>query len=329
MSRTLDLELRRVGAQGSDMNKLPVFSTLGNAVSFPFREISAVVRLSWLPMLILTAAYVYFMKEYLAIAPTLMQGLGTGADPQIPLNFLALEFGFLAIYLVVNAVVSVALYRLIFTGDRRPGTFVYFGFGKAELLLIVQPIVLGLIVMVYALVFGLGMGLLAAVGASALPPDLVPIVLGVVPLIFVLFIIWFVIRMVLWAPNIVAENRFSILGAAKVTKGNFWRLLGLFVLYAIVLIIIQVIIFAILGALFGSAMPAFPMIEPGASPEQLQQQMGEMMRALAEFIEKNIVVVGAVAYVLFLIVNAMTVGLLGYAYKGIKGSAGPSAAAEF
>lgn len=312
------------------MNKLPVFSTLGSAITFPFREISAVVRLTWLPMLILTGAYVYFMREYLAFMPAMMQSLqNPGSPPQFPVQFLMTELIFFGVYLVINAVVAAALLRVIIFDDRRPGALVYFGFGKVELFLILMPIAFVLIIVIYAVLFSVIVGIVGAGLMAALPPDIGPYVLGALPVAFVLFLIWFVIRMILWSPTIVAEKKFSLLNAARVTAGNFWRLLGLIILFGIVIGILQLVVFGVVGAVFGSAMPAIPIPEPGASPQDTERAMMAMMETFARIVQENIYIIAPIIYVLFIIATAWNMALIGYAYKNIKGVSGPSAAEQF
>lgn len=312
------------------MNKLPVFSTLGSAISFPFREISSVVRLSWLPILILTGAYVYFMREYLAFMPAMMQSLqNPAAPPQIPVQFLMTELIFFGVYLVVNAVVAAALLRVIIFDERRPGTLVYFGFGKVELFLILMPISFVLIIVIYVVIFSVVVGIAGAGLMAVLPPDIGPYVLGALTVAFVLFLIWFVIRMILWSPTIVAEKKFSLLNAARVTAGNFWRLLALIILFGIVIGILQLVVFGVLAAVFGSAMPAIPIPEPGANPQDAERAMMAMMDTIARTVEENIFVIAPILYAVFIIGTAWNMALIGYAYKNIKGVSGPSAAEQF
>jgi hypothetical protein len=67
------------------------------------------------------------------------------------------------------------------------------------------------------------------------------------------------------------------------------------------------------------SLPAFPMPTPDMSPEQMNTAMLEWMRAFFALIQQNLVVVGIVYYVIAIIFNAIGIGLLGYAYKSIKG----------
>jgi hypothetical protein len=239
-----------------------------------------------------------------------------------------IELGYIVLALGVPAIVGAALYRVILF-DERPSSFVYFRFGKVEFFLMLAQIVLALIIVFYVVLFFVAFGILTGIVSSVAPEAAAPIS-GLAAGAFVLFLFWFIIRFMLWPPTIVDTRRFAFMATTQVTSGNFWRLLGLVILMIIGSLVLAMVLFAVLGAVLGpDALPKLEVPQPGASPEAGLQAMSKMMQAMGELLQKYAVPLGIVWYVLAIILNAMGVGLLGYAYKSIKGGTADEAVAEF
>jgi hypothetical protein len=248
----------------------------------------------------------------------------------MPPGFWMIELGYLVLALGVPAIIGAALYRVILH-DERPSSFVYFRFGKVEFFLILAQIVLGLILVFYFVVFGLGLGILAAVVSSAMPDAVAPVSLALT-VAFALFVIWFIIRFMLWPPTIVDTGSFAFMETTRVTAGNFWRLFGLVILIIIGSLLLSMGFFILLGIIVGPeaiAQLKIPTPTPDQSPEASLQAVTQFMQSLFALVEKNAIPLGITWYVLTIIVNGMGVGLLGYAYKSIKGNMGEARAEAF
>jgi hypothetical protein len=90
--------------------------------------------------------------------------------------------------------------------------------------------------------------------------------------------------------------------------------------------------FILLGIIVGPeaiAQLQIPTPTPDQSPEASLQAVTQFMQSLFALVEKNAIPLGITWYVLTIIVNGMGVGLLGYAYKSIKGNMGEARAEAF
>ena len=102
-----------------------------------------------------------------------------------------------------------------------------------------------------------------------------------------LVVIYFVLRLAVWPASVVATGRLSPVEAWRLTRGNVWRLIGLFVLTAIVIWI--VVVPPVAAYFYQVKMDAGPMMQPGGplDPEALKQAsdpaaMRELMRQAME-----------------------------------------------
>jgi hypothetical protein len=197
------------------MPRLPVFATVGRAYSFVFKNLGILYRLCWFPVLI------FALPEFVSFNP--VANVWKSTTPVL----LALAISVaMVVFLVQTFFLSmalVAIHRVILFGDRKPGIFLLFSVGIVELYFTVVPLVVQLgavgIVVLAILVFGWptigpapGNGLLRSVAFFA------AWALGT----------WVFCRFVAFYPLVVVTERLAIREAWRLSRGNFWRILGVF-----------------------------------------------------------------------------------------------------
>jgi hypothetical protein len=143
-----------------------------------------------------------------------------------------------------------------------------------------------------------------------------------------LVVIYFVLRLAVWPASVVATGRLSPVEAWRLTRGNVWRLIGLFVLTAIVIWI--VVVPPVAAYFYQVKMDAGPMMQPGGplDPEALKQAsdpaaMRELMR---QAMERQMQALQPYAplfwlcYLLFYVFfTGLSIALISYSYKALKG----------
>lgn len=311
------------------MNKLPVFKTIGQTFGFVVeRRFFTLLRLVWFPSLItiivgmLPAMYAYF--RYGTLPNQIEHDVG-GANVQIPdlsdPNLVALHLLNFVVSIVFSAIIAVSIHRLILLDDRRPGTFFYLRLSKQEWLYIIAWVLYFVAIMLaFAPLFG---HLFYAAGsqfniADLGNPEAVRDTLG--PLVAnpgtaialglaLLFMLVVVVRFGLAFPIIVAEDRLSFGRSWALTRGNFWRLIGFWLLVGILGSILLVFLLAVVGLAVGGIVVAL-------------MSGNETVGALGVLI---LVVPAAIAFLVYFVVAvAIFVAALSFSYKALAGDAAPA-----
>jgi hypothetical protein len=145
----------------------------------------------------------------------------------------------LPISMVVGAMLAAAVARGVLkpSGD----VFGYLRFGMDEFRVLVVTFVLGLVMSLVAVVglvaFALLIAATRAAGWGGFAFILGLLGFGVVVGLFV----WLSVRLSLAVPMTVAERRFAFFDSFRVTKGRFWPLLGMVILAAVMVLIVQLL----------------------------------------------------------------------------------------
>ncbi len=306
------------------MHKLPVFATFGRALWFVIGDLPAIVRLSWFPLLLVTVANYFVGLQMLDLTIDMLEKAQAGGTPPDPLAMMqhpaytwSLAVGLLQA--VAVAIVTVALHRILLYGDRKPGTFIHFSFGKVELLFLLVPLLLALAVMFFILVVMIGLAVATGAGmsASGLSPEQLqqwtqgsPLVAGALALLAVI-VIYLAVRLHIVFPTMVVEQRMAISEAWDLTNGNFWRIGGLYVLVFLLATALGFAVMAVIASAAGLGM--FPPVTEGkAAVEKFQLDM-------IKFEREHFLPFVAVGYVLNILIGAFGVGLLSYSYKALRG----------
>jgi hypothetical protein len=232
------------------MNKLPVFRVAGRAIGFTLWNCFTIFRLAWFPIVALFAAQIGLSAYIMQIDGETLRGLPNPFTVALVVErILAFNVANLVLQTIALAAVAVAIHRVILFGDRRPGQFFNFAFGKTEFLYIVMGVLTALIVL----------GALAAIitpfvlfmsGGDPVgmfkrlvdDPDAASQAIkgalsgGGLTVFFIftfvayVLIIYLSLRLAVWPPAVVATNRISPSEPWQITRGNVWRLIGAFVL---------------------------------------------------------------------------------------------------
>lgn len=219
------------------MQNVPVFEVIQYSYRFLFSEFRTILRLTWFPLLV--ATLVQLAVDFRSIDAHVAAG---GFDRTLPGD---LWWGILssAVSALVYAMVAVALHRLILFDDRKPGTLLLFSLGRTEWLFIALALI----------AFAVGavvLGPLVALRAAMSPaPDNPSILL--LPVIILTFVAvaagayWWTRLMPLY-PVMVVEKRLDFRAALDLSRGNFWRLVGVFLLGSLPVAIVFVIVSQVL-----------------------------------------------------------------------------------
>jgi len=295
------------------MNKLPVFKTVGQVFSFVVeRRFFTLLRLIWFPALLSVLAgagpAVYQFQKFRGqeVPPEAVWALF--ADPV----YQALYVLNIVVSFVLSSVIAVCVHRLIFFGDARPGTYFYLRFTADEGRYILAFILYSLVIFIVVLIPMSGH--LAWVFTQertfttfdpALMQEMVKdprtwlaYCLG---LLFALIVLT---RLGLVFPIIVAEGKLSFARSWELTRGNFWRLIG----FWIVTVILAILLIMLLAFVFVFAAIAIV----GAVAVG-----GETIGALGILLFAAPVVISAIVY---LVVGVtLFIAALSFSYKALAG----------
>jgi hypothetical protein len=301
------------------MNKLPVFKTVGQVFGFVVeRRFFTLLRLIWFPALLSVLAgsgpAIYQFQKFggQEVAPEAVWALF--ADP-IYQGLYALN---LVVSFVLSAVIAVCVHRMIFFGDTRPGTYFYLRFTAEEWRYVLAFILYSLAVTIavalpigghFAVLFTQDPELFRRPGPEMMqtivsdPRTWIAYGLGL------LFALTMLTRFGLVFPIIVAEGRLSFARSWELTRGNFWRLIG----FWIITVILAILLIMLVGMVFLFAMVAMM----GAIALG-----GETVGALGILVFAAPLVISALVYVVVGV--TLFIAALSFSYKALAGDPPPS-----
>lgn len=324
------------------MNKLPVFRTFGNALGFTLWNFFTIFRLSWLPFAALFGTM--YLVGYFAAGAMTTGALGTPVLNPRDLNenivqFLLLESVMILLQAIVIAAVAVSIHRVILFGDRRPGSFFNFAFGITEFLYVMMGALTLLIfiaimgALLTPVIYIVSQGDFAGFfkqfrNFPASMPGFVQsgefVSLMLVYCLGGLVAFYFFLRLAVWPPAVVATKRLSPAEAWGLTRGNVWRLIGLFLLPVLLIWIVVIPATASYWYYNSQELQAvhevapiagLPNPDPTAAKEAARRVMEHKMQSFQQFMPAL-----WLAYLLFYIFfTGLSVAMLSYAYKALKG----------
>ncbi|NWG45461.1 MAG: hypothetical protein HXY25_02800 [Alphaproteobacteria bacterium] len=238
---------------------IEVFASLGYGLKMGTLHLPRVLVVTLPGLVIYGAATAWFMKLYFSYASGIVMPTETGGQPVFPPfdPMIAVAYG---VMLLAAIPFSVALSRAYLDPGR---VLPSFGLGATEfrmlcalLLMLALVFLIGLVV----LAGGLGLGLLAQAGLPEFVPILVMIAAG---LFAYWFLLVFVYRYMLFMFDIVARERWAFGEAFRLSKGQGWRLFGLFWLHVVATIVVWIPVDILAGTVIGfeftpGEMPTFP-----------------------------------------------------------------------
>ncbi len=259
--------------------KIPFERTISGAYRFAFTNILSIIGIGWFPYLLLcllaAAAIHQFGPQVLALFDT----FGEKPDPArfraIITTILSAEAILAPPFLVISAMAAVGMMRKAL--GQHPGpVFVFFSLGSQVWRLVGSYILLVL----------LGVGMMIVVAGAialawfALDKFAKPAEVPATALLFVATYLWLVyalIRVYFFLPAVVvAENHIGIRRSWHLGGGNFWRIVGIFLIVSLpVGLAAQTIESSIFQMAGGSLY-----LPPGSSPAEIHQFFSTFIEVL-------------------------------------------------
>ena len=333
---------RNIGRKGSRfakgrgaMTKLPVFGTFGNAFGFAFTNFFTCFRLAWLPfslLIIASQAVAWYVTDKMVSAvvtdpePTphiVFQQIFQHMD-----RFALLQGTLMILQAIVIAAVAVSIHRVILFGDRRPNSYLNFAFGKTEILYLLMTAIMLLLVMtlmaviltptIYALANGDFTSFFSQFEKfpQNMPNLMASGTFGVLMFAYLagwIIVVFFMLRLAVWPPSVVATGRLSPSEAWNLTQGNAWRIIGLFVLTGIAIDFILLSIFGV-----GMANGGFEMLQHMKTMRQTHNPL-EMREAIRDGLQSYLPLIFVLYLCVAIFFTSLGVALVTYAYKALKG----------
>lgn len=303
------------------MNKIPVMGTISRAYGFLISDFVTIVRLSWAPLLALTILQFYVVPITLEATIKTLQT----DDQSRMLGLGGLPLLLAAVVVVVNVMILVALLRVVVSGDRKPGLFIYAWFGGAELRIIAVAALLG-VALVVAMIGSIFLLAILMVMATAMPVVGIVVVLACLALIGAL--IWVGLRLSLVAPVIVAESGLGVERSWQLTRGNALRMLAILLVTGVPLAIVASIISSVI---YGSDMPPFPDVlgmwsAAKGNLKEFMEAFGRAMKpyniAVAQAQLQHWTAISILGFITTMISTALYAGATGVAYVSAGGRSG-------
>ena len=306
------------------MTKLPVFTAFFAALAFLATHALTLLKIMWLPALALLGAFVAVMPSLLD-AQMSGAAMGESPDPAAMVAAVGAMFKSMGLLYLVMAIV----YPMIIAGvlkhivrGETPKLPFYLGYAGDELRVLGAFL---LVIVMTGIVYVVGvLAILAvAVGLSAVSPALGGVLGFVAGIAFVCAFVWFLMRLSVSLPAAVGARSLGVVESWRMTKGNIWRLLLYWILFAIVLIPVVSIFMAV-------AMPDMmgaygDMIAAGQDPaaqEAVNQRLLQMQRDMWDMSKPGFWPYVIAVYVYTLVTNAVWCVAAGVAYRYLSGDAG-------
>jgi hypothetical protein len=278
-------------------------------------------------------------------------------------DFIFIQVVIAILQLIATAAVAVAIHRVILFGDRKPGHYFTFSFSRTELLYSFMAIVTVLITLAimasifvpvfYIVTHGDFAGFFAQFknwpinAPSTLVGDQFSVLVPAY-LIGWLVVVYFMLRLAVWPPAVVATNRFALGEAWSLTRGNVLRLFGMFLLTVITIWLVVVLAIASFwynasrhGHMIppmpddATTMPSLPdpraapaapgaiqlpsapvaKEDPAAAREAARRLVDRELQAVMPYLP----LIWLVELLVYIYGTAFSVALLSYSYKALKG----------
>lgn len=307
---------------GGQAVKIPFERTIASAYRFAFTNILSIIGIGWFPFLLLAALIGGLIYLWLPQLGELVAMIGKAQDKpnfdpaQVFARFAPIAGSYFLVIVVgtiVQAMVNVGLMRKAL--GQHPGpVFIFFSLGSQVWRLIGSYLLLMLLAWGAILVGVLGIAgialLLSKVAEAAMAP-----VTGLLIFLAILWFIYAAVRVIFFIPAVVvAENHIGIRRSWHLGRGNFWRILGIFLIVTVPLsmavnTIAQSILQLGLGPEFGSGMMA-------DDPAELQKLIADVLHAFGRLWPYY----AALQLLSFVLQAGLTVGASANAYKLVTGA---------
>lgn len=293
------------------MKKLPVLTILSRTFGFLLGDLPTIIRLSWLPLAIAAGVSFYLGGQAIDAMVAAKGDPSAGASaPQADLLAGTTSF-------VTNAIVVVALLRVVLYGDRKPGWPAWISFGVTEGRFMLVYILL--VIAAFAGVVGTALifSLFAAIAAQV--PGMV-LIIDMVAFGLLLGAVWVMVKLYLVPAVVVAENTLGVERAWALMRGNAFRMFVILLVAYVPLAIIGVMLsLAILGNDMPPA-PDFSLLASGKlKPEDVEKMMMAWQTGLLAAARLHWTEFAILNYIGAIIGAALVAGITGNAYLELAG----------
>jgi len=222
--------------------KLPVFKAFIASFAYFFSRFGEIVKINWLPLLILQAVMIYVMPRYLDAAMQ-MQSFEPGADPSEVFAAMGPMFKWMGALYLPMAI----LYPMLIAGNLRPlirgettSLPFYFAFGGDEARILLAFVLWMLLIMVC---YSVGVIAFLVVGGvvSLLSASIGGLVMTLGALAFCAAFFWFLLRTSLIFPATIAKRKIGLPESWQVTKRNVWGLFFYWLLWIAAFVVLAAI----------------------------------------------------------------------------------------
>jgi hypothetical protein len=268
---------------GEPFMKLPVFKAVATTFAFIAANALELVKIVWLPVALMLVLMAVVMPGYMQA----IVGAST-ADPAAASQeaMAALSAG-TPIFLLVF-VVSIAWYLVLFAGilklvlnGEKPKLPFYIGFGGDEFRL------LGTWVLQMLIFIGAYLGIAIVGGAAGFFAMSSPVIGGIAVLIVVVAglvaFCWLMLRLSLATPATVGQRTIGLGPSWNAAKGNVWRLLGYWLIWGVIFMVIEIAMIAVLMPGYFEAMGDMFTAAGSGSVENVEaatQKMNDAMMSM-------------------------------------------------
>jgi hypothetical protein len=305
--------------------KIPFEGTISGAYRFAFSNILSIIGIGWFPFLLFGAVtgglgYLWLPRIQQVIEHI---GKGKGTPPPNPAEVFALLAPLMGTYvlailllLVVQAMVNVGVMRKAL-GQHPEPVFFFFSLGSQVWRLIGSYFLLGFLFYGVGLVLVLGIAAISFVLQKSLPAAQVPVtvVLGVVAFCWAIYA---GVRVMFFIPAVVvAENHIGIRRSWHLGRGNFWRIVGIWLIVTIpVQTAFSILTSTIVQIAAGPGFGLGPKLD--ADPGKVSAEMMHLLFSVAPYL-----VVLMLLY--FILLSGLVSGAIANAYNLVTGDAPPEA----
>jgi len=265
--------------------KLPVFKAVAMTFAFLAANALDLIKIVWAPVALFLVIMIVVMPGYMQAIMGASTSTFDPADPAAGSAEAMAAFSAAAPVFLLIFFASIAWYLVIFTGvlklvihGEKPKLPFYLGFGGDEFRL------LGTWVLLFLVFVGVYIGIALLGAAAAFLAVSSPLLGGIAALIvFVVGMValcWLMLRMSLATPASIGQRTIGLGPSWNAAKGNVWRLLGYWLIWGVIFIVIEIVMIAVLMPGYFEAMGAVFTAAGSGSTEGVTAATEEMNEAM-------------------------------------------------
>lgn len=303
--------------------KLPVFTAFGASVSYIAANFLTLLRIAWLPALLMMAVTVLLTPPMLEAQMNMAGMRQAGETDAAALALVGESFKNSAYIFLASAVFYPMLYggllRHAVRGEGPRFLPFYFRFGADEFRLLISYIV---VVAMFALAGFAGvLGVMVAGVVSALVSKSAGVVVVAVGAgAFVVALVWFSLRMSLLFPATVADRTVGVGRSWQTTKGAAWSLLFYWLLWGAVFMAISAAYAAFAAAALFEMLPQiFAAAGDEAAMAAVELRLLETQAALYDMSKPEFWIYNAATYAYLVLGGVFACAAGGVAYRFLAG----------